>query len=189
MNYAAIIKERVSSREMMEALGVSVDRRGMAKCPFHADGDASLKVYSDPRRGWHCYGCSVGGDSLDFVRLWHGVGLTEAIRITDDMFSLGLPLTRKATDEERRAMSREIKRNQEKQDAIRRRRRAAEAVYWAAYDKWLANERIIAEEAPGSPKEPMSEAYIYAVTHSAEIREALEIAGEEWRLAREERSA
>ena len=48
--YAEIIKERVTSREMMDRVGVQVDRRGMAVCPFHGDNDASLKVYRDPRR-------------------------------------------------------------------------------------------------------------------------------------------
>lgn len=189
MNYAAIIKERVSSREMLEALGVQIDRRGMAKCPFHADRDASLKVYREARRGWHCYGCHAGGDVLDFVRRWFGVGLPEAIRTVNDMFALGLPLGREASKEERIAMSREITRRKQELEAHRKRLEAAETAYWSAYDRWLANEQIIAESAPRDPKEPMSEAFIYAVTHSAEIREALDTADEEWRLIRAERSA
>lgn len=189
MNYTTIIKERVSAREVMEALGVQIDRRGMAKCPFHADGDASLKVYREARRGWHCYGCHAGGDALDFVRLWYGISLPEAIKTVNDLFALGLPIGREASAEEKRAMSREITRRKQALEAHRKRLKAAETAYWAAYAGWLGNERIVEQEAPRSPQESMSEAFIYAVTHRAEIREALDIAEEEWRLIREERSA
>jgi hypothetical protein len=45
-----------------------VDRWGKIHCPFHEDRTPSLHVYSDPERGWTCFGCStpagrpLGGD-------------------------------------------------------------------------------------------------------------------------------
>lgn len=188
MDYAAIIKERVSAQDIMDALGVPVNRRGMAKCPFHADKDASLKVYQDAKRGWHCYGCHAGGDALDFVKLWYGVGLTEAIHTVNDMFTLGLPLRRKPTQAERKALAREIRQRRAVTERRRKRLRDTEAAYWAAYDQWLNAERIIDGQAPQSPQEPMSEEFIWAVVHRSEIREALEIADENWRMAREQRN-
>ena len=92
LDYAAIIKERVSAREMLESVGIHVNQRGMAKCPFHADKDASLKVYSDARRGWHCYGCNIGGDATDFAMMWYGISFKEALSRLNESFNIGLPI-------------------------------------------------------------------------------------------------
>ena len=184
LNYAAIIKERVTSRELLESVGIHVDRRGMAKCPFHGDGDASLKVYSDARRGWHCYGCHVGGDPTDFYMRWHGVSFKEAVARINEEFSLGLPIREKPSREELRQIRAEIERRRREKAAKQAAIDEAEAVYWAAFEAWLMNEAIIAEQAPRGPFDAMSEAFVYAITHSAQIRDNLNIAEERWCLAR-----
>ena len=41
-------------------------------CPFHDDKNTpSLTLYSEERR-WHCFGCNVGGDVLDFYQRIEG---------------------------------------------------------------------------------------------------------------------
>lgn len=184
LNYAAIIKERVSSREMLESVGIHVDRRGMAKCPFHGDGDASLKVYSNIRRGWHCYGCHTGGDPTDFYMMWHGVNFKEAVARINDEFSLGLPMNEKASRDELRQIRADIERRRQERAAKQAAIDEAEKVYWAAFEAWLMNDAIIAEQAPRGPYDAMSEEFIYAITHSAQIRDDLNIAEERWCLAR-----
>lgn len=183
-NYAAIIKERVSCREMLESVGIHVDRRGMVKCPFHGDGDASLKVYHDLRRGWHCYGCNTGGDVVDFAMMWFGVGFREAIERINEDFALNLPLKKRLTAPERRRIHDEIERKRAEREARQRAAEEAEKAYWTAYDAWLENESIIADGAPTGPFEAMSEAFINAVTHREEIRDNLNIAEERWSRAR-----
>ena len=119
--YAEIIKERVTTLDMMERVGVHVDRRGMAVCPFHGDSDASLKVYRDPRRGWHCYGCHAGGDVVDFAMRWYGIGFREAVSRINEEFALGLPIGEPMTVAQRRAVRDEIERARQERQALQRR--------------------------------------------------------------------
>ena len=49
----------------------------MGRCPFHRDGRPSLVVYPE-NESYFCFGCSAGGDVIDFVARLHGVGFKEA---------------------------------------------------------------------------------------------------------------
>lgn len=184
--YAEIIKECVTTQEMMERVGVHVDRRGMAVCPFHGDSDASLKVYRDPRRGWHCYGCHAGGDVIDFAMRWYGLGFKDAVARINGEFALGLPIGEPMTVAQRRAVREEIERARQARQALQRRTAEAESVYWAAYDAWLNNERTLQENAPSGLSEPNA-AWCEAIIRRDELEEALKDAEERWRIRREER--
>lgn len=49
-------------------------------CPFHADKKSpSFTVY--PGSGWHCFGCQVSGDLIDFVVKYKNVSVKEAIEV------------------------------------------------------------------------------------------------------------
>ena len=184
--YAEIIKERVTTLDMMAHAGIQADRRGMAVCPFHGDRDASLKVYRDPRRGWHCYGCHAGGDVIDFAMRLYGVGFREAVSRINEEFALGLPIGEPMTGAQRRAMREEIERAKQARQALQRREHEAENDYWAAYDAWLRNERIMQENAPSGLSEPNA-AWCEAIIRRDELEEALKDAEERWRIRREER--
>ena len=184
--YAEISKERVTTLDMMAHAGIQADRRGMAVCPFHGDRDASLKVYRDPRRGWHCYGCHAGGDVIDFAMRLYGVGFREAVSRINEEFALGLPLGEPMTGAQRRAMREEIERAKQARLALQRREHEAENAYWAAYDAWLSNERVMQENAPSGLSEPNA-AYCEAIIRRDELEEALKDAEERWRIRREER--
>ena len=184
--FVEIIKERVTTQEMMERVGVHVDRRGMAVCPFHGDSDASLKVYRDPRRGWHCYGCHAGGDVIDFAMRWYGLGFKDAVARINGEFALGLPIGEVMTGAQRRAVRDEIERARQERQALQRRAAEAESVYWAAYDAWLNNERTLQENAPSGLSEPNA-AWCEAIVRRDELEETLKDAEERWRIRREER--
>ena len=184
--YAEIIKERVTTLDMMAHAGIQADRRGMAVCPFHGDRDASLKVYRDPRRGWHCYGCHAGGDVIDFAMRLYGVGFREAVSRINEEFALGLPIGEPMTGAQRRAMREEIERAKQARQALQRREHEAENAYWSAYDAWLSNERVMQENAPRGLSEPNA-AYCEAIIRRDELEEALKDAEERWRIRREER--
>lgn len=184
--YTEIIKERVTTQEMMERVGVHVDRRGMAVCPFHGDSDASLKVYLDPRRGWHCYGCHAGGDVIDFAMRWYGLGFKDAVARINGEFALGLPLGEPMTGAQKRAMREEIERAKQARLALQRREHEAENAYWAAYDAWLVNEHNLQANAPSGTEEPNA-AWCEAIIRRDELEEALKDAEERWRIRREER--
>ena len=183
---AQIIKSRVTSRELLEHVGVHVGRSGFACCPLHREKTASLKVYDDPKRGWHCFGCGLGGSVIDLAMALWETDCRGACERLNEEFQLGLDLHRQLTAQEKRAFRERIAREQEERERRRRRVQEAETAYWAAYDAWLKNERTLDEQAPASPEEPMSEDFAYAAVHKAEIKEALELADEEWRTARDE---
>ena len=184
--YAEIIKERVTTLDMMAHAGIQADRHGMAVCPFHGDRDASLKVYRDPRRGWHCYGCHAGGDVIDFAMRLYGVGFREAVSRINEEFALGLPIGEPMTGAQRRTMREEIERAKQARLALQRREHEAENAYWAAYDAWLINERVMQENAPSGLSEPNA-AWCEAIIRRDELEEALKDAEERWRIRREER--
>ena len=76
------LKRRYPLGDVVEASGVALRGRGRVRqgvCPFHEENEGSFTVYADSQR-WHCFGCGLGGDVLDFIQRLDGVGLPEAIR-------------------------------------------------------------------------------------------------------------
>ena len=51
-------KSLVTAREAAKHYGLTVNRYGMALCPFHDDHNPSMKL--DDR--FHCFGCGEDGD-------------------------------------------------------------------------------------------------------------------------------
>ncbi len=47
-------------------------------CPFHTEKTPSFNVMPDEAR-WYCYGCSEGGDLIDFLRRIDGLDFVEAV--------------------------------------------------------------------------------------------------------------
>ena len=87
MEAAPIIKERITSRQIIEHYGFKPDRGGYICCPFHGEKAASLKVH---KSGWYCYGCHEGGDAIEFVRLYERCRFAHAVAKIDMFFGLGL---------------------------------------------------------------------------------------------------
>lgn len=67
-------KRLVTAREAVEHYGLTVDRYGMALCPFHDDHNPSMKL--DDR--FHCFGCGEDGDVIDFTAKFFNLSLPEA---------------------------------------------------------------------------------------------------------------
>ena len=97
MNYTYFvqdIKNRISTKEVLRYYGVNINSRGFAKCPFHNEKTASMKVY-DGNRGYHCFGCGKNGDIIDFVQDYFGTSFRDAVKKLNDDFCLGLPVGKK----------------------------------------------------------------------------------------------
>lgn len=187
IEYTPIIKERVSTRDYLEAIGITLDRNGMVCCPIHGEKTPSLKVYDDPRRGWHCFGCHAGGDVIDMVCKVEGVGFIEAIKRIDARFNLGIPFSRPTDKEAVLKAQKEMARINKARETRRKKEQAAERAYWTAYDKWLHNENVILDQAPKTIEDEITDEFAYAITHRTEHLEAVEDALETWRRLRRER--
>lgn len=74
MNFFETVKQSVTTRQAAERYGLSVNRGGMARCPFHADHNPSMKV--DDR--FCCFGCHASGDVIDFTARLCGISLKDA---------------------------------------------------------------------------------------------------------------
>lgn len=69
--------------EVVTNSGVELRRSGQrlaGRCPFHTDAQPSLVVYPEGA-SYFCFGCSAGGDVIDFVSRLNGVGFRAAISL------------------------------------------------------------------------------------------------------------
>ena len=74
MNFFETVKQSVTTRQAAERYGLSVNRSGMVRCPFHEDHNPSMKV--DDR--FYCFGCGASGDVIDFTARLFGISLKDA---------------------------------------------------------------------------------------------------------------
>ena len=94
------VKQRVDIERVMEHYGLSLKRTApdqlMARCPFHDDKTPSLSV--TPSKGlWHCFGCEISGDVIDFITRIEGVDFPQALARAADFAGIpSLPAPRKS---------------------------------------------------------------------------------------------
>lgn len=65
---------------------VELRRRGgrwWGRCPFHDERTASFMVDDDPVGRYHCFGCGVHGDALDWRVWWEGRSVGDLLREAD----------------------------------------------------------------------------------------------------------
>ena len=125
----------MSTKMLMEAAGISVNRQGFAVCPLHHEKTASLKVY-DGSRGWWCFGCQTGGDVIDLARHLWGIDFRQAIVRIDSMFSLGI-VNRQQTAQERPEEQRRIELRREEERRLEMAVEAAEKALLDCTEEYL----------------------------------------------------
>ena len=189
MGFAEEIKARVTTRQLCELVGLKLDRHGNALCPFHGDTNKSLKVYSDPARGWHCFGCHRGGTVIDFAMEWYGLDLKQTIIRLDAEFGLGLPIGKRRTADERKAARRKLAELEKLRQETENARYAAESSFWRAHDRYCLVLNALDEYRPKRGENAISDAYTNALIILPEIREEFELALYALQSAREEASS
>ena len=78
------IKTAVTTRQAAETFGLTVNRSGMAACPFHEDRTPSLKL--DQR--YYCFGCGATGDVIDFTARLLGISNHDAAQTLAEKFGI-----------------------------------------------------------------------------------------------------
>ena len=188
-DFAAQVKAQVTMAEVCRMYGIEVNYAGFARCPFHSEKTASLKIYPGDR-GWHCFGCHEGGSVIDFVMKFFGLDLMGAIRRMDADFGLMLPLDREQTEEERREAARIAYERRQELEAKKKAHQDAIDGYYNALSDWVDADTAAVESAPKSILEPVSDIYASAVKarERAAYRLAL-AAGELYKIEQKEKGA
>jgi DNA primase len=77
------LKNEVSVERLVEASGISLKKSGkdlLGQCPFHDDGEPSL-VITPTKNLWHCFGCGIGGNPIDWVMKAQGISFRHAVEL------------------------------------------------------------------------------------------------------------
>lgn len=77
MNLYERIKASVTPKDAAERYGLTVNRNGMARCPFHPDKHPSMKLYDDH---FYCFSCHAAGDVIDLTAKLFGCSNHDAVR-------------------------------------------------------------------------------------------------------------
>ena len=84
----AELRQQISAADAARAYGIFIGRNGMACCPFHSDRTPSCSF----KNGFfHCFGCGIGGDSIEFTARLFGIARVAAAKILNADLGLGLP--------------------------------------------------------------------------------------------------
>ncbi|MBL7993760.1 DNA primase [bacterium] len=95
---AADIVEVVSQYVAIKLRG----RNYVGLCPFHNEKTPSFTVSPD-KQIFYCFGCSVGGDAIAFIKNYEKINYPEAIRFLAERYNIELP--RFASDEDEKDRS------------------------------------------------------------------------------------
>ena len=78
------IKAAITARQAAATFGLTVNRSGMAACPFHKDHTPSLKL--DQR--YYCFGCGATGDVIDLTARLLGISNHDAAQTLVEKFGI-----------------------------------------------------------------------------------------------------
>jgi hypothetical protein len=192
MNYremAASIKQSVSMRQVVEHYGLTPDRAGYIRCPFHAgDNQGSLKVY-DGQGGFCCFGCGAKGSVIDFVMQFDGLQFQSACERISDDFGLALPIGKKLTrrERERRKSTIMTVREQASRQAAEQARISQKCE--AAFDLWCFADTIKTKYGPENTGGQILPGYANAVRELPLLADNLTQAEiERWKFEHPEQS-
>ena len=93
------IKQSLSMEQVARTYGFNPNSAGFIRCPFHADKSASLKIYKECGRGFHCFGCGAGNSVIDFAMLLFGLSAKDAMSRLNADFGLNLTQTHESSRE------------------------------------------------------------------------------------------
>jgi len=116
--------------DIVEIVGetVSLKRAGAnykGLCPFHSEKTPSFTV-SPARGSYHCFGCGVGGDAIDFVMRSQGLSFPDALKLLARRYHIPLP-------------ERDMSAREQAAAALRERLHAINAEAAAVYHDFLLN--------------------------------------------------
>lgn len=148
----------------LDRYGITADRKGFARCPFHNEKTASFRVYPDDT--FHCFGCGAHGDVITFVMKMQNLTFNAACEQLDGDISYS---------EQRRINK--IKREREN-EALQR--VSAADKYFSALDEYEANEAVIRNLRPASNDAQPLFLWLLALNMRSKLEYALDLAEKDY---------
>ncbi|MBK5257794.1 MAG: DNA primase, partial [Vicinamibacteria bacterium] len=90
-----VVSEHVALRKM--------GRSHKGLCPFHKEKSPSFTVRADAPV-FHCFGCGVGGDVVEFIKLKEGLSFKDAVESLARRFGVPIPDSREESPEDRQRL-------------------------------------------------------------------------------------
>lgn len=84
------IRQSLDPVEVCHKYGLELNRHSRARCPFHGGQDFNFQVYQGKGKGFHCFVCGKHGDSIALAKQLLGLEYTDAIKVLDKDFMLGI---------------------------------------------------------------------------------------------------
>ena len=85
-NIFKTVKQAVTTRQVAEYLGLTIDEKGMTCYPFHSSNAPNMRI-SDR---YYCFDCRASGDVIDFVAAYLGVDKLEAVKLIANDFGISI---------------------------------------------------------------------------------------------------
>ena len=174
VNYAELIKERISMKDVCDKYGIRVNRINKAICPFHPDKNPSMHVYPG-KRGFFCFVCGTHGDVIDFVSKYFQLPFRESLKRIDSDFQLNLGIGEELTEEQIAEQKRIQYKRRKQRDLEKKTHKELEDEFFNAVAKLHDVESRIMDNSPLSDSDPDAE-FWSAVSELPSAKEKLEIA-------------
>ena len=154
----AIIKDRLTMREVLLHYGYEPNRAKFICCPFHNEKTPSMKIYE---QDFHCFGCGEHGDVISFVQKLFGLSFPDTLKKIDIDF--GLNLYGEHTFDEIRRSHYKQKQIQAERERKKREKEQAENEYWAVFDEWKRLDDNKRKYAPKTMEEEWHPLFVEAL--------------------------
>ncbi len=93
------LKNEISVERLVESSGIALKKSGndlLGRCPFHDDDEPSL-VITPAKNLWHCFGCGIGGNPIDWVMKAQGISFRHAVELLREGLAMDNPTALAAT--------------------------------------------------------------------------------------------
>ena len=157
---ASAIVELVSLPQAVALYSPYKPRHNRIPCPIHDGENYNLSFNKEV---YYCFKCHDGGNVIRFVMHTFDIGYAEALEKLNEDFKLGLPIGRKATIREARALerSRRVQRETAKRSEAERLER--EKRYWDLVSQWIKYDNDIRDLEPSPFDDEIEPGYVEAL--------------------------
>lgn len=171
--YTGEIAAMLPVKDVLVRYGVPFNGQGFARCPFHHDRTASMRIMPDGRRA-HCFGCGITVDAIDVAQKLFGDSFKCAVERLNDDFGLGLPIKGNLSYKARSALNAKITLMRAQRRALDEQIAVSESAYLTAYAQWLENERVFYAHAPSTPDAEWDDDFVHAAHQRATLEDAMD---------------